>query len=74
MKRVLYVNGRKERKGIVGMMGGVRMKGSMGELSWKVRVRKGIWDGKGKRGKGRRKEGNEVKFGVDKMKGEMGKD
>ena len=38
LKRVLYVKGRKEKNGIVGMMGGVRMKGSMGELSWKEEI------------------------------------
>ena len=58
----------------MGMMGGVRMKGSVGELSCKEKMGKRVWEVKGKKGKGKRGEGGEMKVGVEKMKGEMMKD
>ena len=52
-KTVFYVNGSKERNGIVPIMGRVTINGTIAQFSCKLSVTKAIWDAKGNRAKGR---------------------
>ena len=63
-KTVFYVNGSKERNGIVPIMGRVTINGTIAQFSCKLSVTKAIWDAKGNRAKGRSKEANEVNFAL----------
>ncbi len=47
-KTVFYVNGSKERNGIVPIMGRVTINGTIAQFSCKQSVTKAIWDAKGK--------------------------
>ena len=73
IKTVFYVKGSKERKGIVHILGRVKIKGTIAKLRCKLRVTKAIWDAKGNRAKGRRKEANEVNFALDNIKAQIAK-
>ena len=46
-KTVFYVNGSKERNGIVPIMGRVTINGTIAQFSCKQSVTKAIWDAKG---------------------------
>ena len=46
-KTVFYVNGSKERNGIVPIMGRVTINGTIAQFSCKQNVTKAIWDAKG---------------------------
>ena len=48
-KTVFYVNGSKERNGIVPIMGRVTINGTIAQFSCKQSVTKAIWDAKGNR-------------------------
>ena len=72
-KTVFYVNGSKERNGIVPIMGRVTINGTIAQFSCKLSVTKAIWDAKGNRAKGRSKEANEVNFALDNIKAQIAK-
>ena len=59
-KTVFYVNGSKERNGIVPIMGRVTINGTIAQFSCKQSVTKAIWDAKGNRAIGKSKEAKEV--------------
>ena len=46
-KTVFYVNGSKERNGVVPIMGRVTINGTIAQFSCKLSVTKAIWDAKG---------------------------
>lgn len=53
-----YVNGSKEKNGIVPVMGRVTINGSVAQFSCKQTIAKGLWDAKGNQVKGKsRKRG-----------------
>ena len=64
-KTVFYVNGSKERNGIVPIMGRVTINGTIAQFSCKQSVTKAIWDAKGNRAIGKSKEAKEVNFALD---------
>ena len=72
-KTVFYVNGSKERNGVVPIMGRVTINGTIAQFSCKLSVTKAIWDAKGNRAKGRSKEANEVNFALDNIKAQIAK-
>ena len=72
-KTVFYVNGSKERNGIVPIMGRVTINGTIAQFSCKQSVTKAIWDAKGNRAKGRSKEAKEVNFALDNIKAQIAK-
>ena len=72
-KTVFYVNGSKERNGIVPIMGRVTINGTIAQFSCKQSVSKAIWDAKGNRAKGRSKEAKEVNFALDNIKAQITK-
>ena len=52
-KVLFYVNGSKEKNGIVPIMGRVTINGSVAQFSCKQSIHKGLWDVKGDRAKGK---------------------
>ena len=57
-KTVFYVNGSKERNGIVPIMGRVTINGTIAQFSCKLSVTKAIWDGQGQQSQ-RQKQGSQ---------------
>ena len=55
-KTVFYVNGSKEKNGIVPIMGRVTINGTVTQFSCKQSISKELWDAKGNRAKGRLNE------------------
>lgn len=51
-KVLFYVNGSKEKNGIVPIMGRVTINGSVAQFSCKLIIAKTMWDAKGNRAKG----------------------
>jgi hypothetical protein len=51
-KVLFYVNGSKEKNGIVPVMGRVTINGSVAQFSCKQTIAKDLWDAKGNRAKG----------------------
>ena len=72
-KTVFYVNGSKERNGIVPIMGRVTINGTIAQFSCKQGVTKAIWDAKGNRAIGKSKEAKEVNFALDNIKAQITK-
>lgn len=72
-KTVFYVNGSKERNGIVPIMGRVTINGTIAQFSCKQSVTKTIWDAKGNRAIGKSKEAKEVNFALDNIKAQIAK-
>ena len=72
-KTVFYVNGSKERNGIVPIMGRVTINGTIAQFSCKQNVTKAIWDAKGNRAIGKSKEAKEVNFVLDNIKAQIAK-
>ena len=52
-KVLFYVNGSKERNGIVPIMGRVTINGTVAQFSCKRNILKTLWDAKGNRAKGK---------------------
>ncbi len=59
-KTVFYINGSKERNGIVPIMGRVTINGTIAQFSCKQSVTKAIWDAKGNRAISKSKEAKKV--------------
>ena len=59
-KVLFYVNGSKERNGIVPIMGRVTINGTVAQFSCKQSVSKTLWDIKGNRAKGKSKEARDI--------------
>lgn len=55
-KTVFYVNASKEKNGIVPIMGRVTINGTIAQFSCKQSVTKAIWDAKGNRAIGKRRQ------------------
>ena len=72
-KTVFYVNGSKERNGIVPIMGRVTINGTIAQFTCKQSVTKAIWDAKGNRSVGKSKEAKEVNFALDNIKAQIAK-
>ena len=70
--RVLfYVNGSKEKNGIVPIMGRVTINGTVAQFSCKRSIAKELWDAKGNRAKGKSLEARETNLAFDNIKAEM---
>ena len=72
-KTDFYVNGSKERNGIVPIMGRVTINGTIAQFSCKQSVTKAIWDAKGNRAIGKSKEAKKVNFALDNIKAQIAK-
>ena len=70
--RVLfYVNGSKEKNGIVPIMGRVTINGTVAQFSCKRSIAKELWDAKDNRVKGKSREARETNLAFDNIKAEM---
>ena len=70
-KVLFYVNGSKEKNGIVPIMGRVTINGSVAQFSCKQSIHKDLWDVKGNRAKGKSKESRDINLALDIYKSEM---
>ena len=65
-KVLFYVNGSKEKNGIVPIMGRLTINGSVAQFSCKRTIPKELWDVKGNRAKGKSKESRDINLALDK--------
>lgn len=70
-KTVFYVNGSKEKNGIVPIMGRVTINGTIAQFSCKQRISKDLWDAKGNRAKGKSREAVTVNYALDNIKAQI---
>ncbi|WP_455609931.1 tyrosine-type recombinase/integrase [Bacteroides rodentium] len=70
-KVLFYVNGSKEKNGIVPIMGRVTINGSVAQFSCKQTIAKGLWDAKGNRAKGKSREARELNLALDNIKAQI---
>ncbi|MFQ9796929.1 MAG: tyrosine-type recombinase/integrase [Bacteroides uniformis] len=70
-KVLFYVNGSKEKNGIVPIMGRVTINGSVAQFSCKCSIPKELWDAKGNRAKGKSKEARGINLSLDNIKAQI---
>ena len=70
-KVLFYVNGSKERNGIVPIMGRVTINGSVAQFSCKQTIPKTLWDAKGNRAKGKSIEARDINHALDNIKAQI---
>ena len=70
-KVLFYVNGSKEKNGIVPIMGRVTINGSVAQFSCKQNIHKDLWDVKGNRAKGKSKESRDINLALDNIKAQI---
>ena len=67
-KVLFYVNGSKEKNGIVPIMGRVTINGTVAQFSCKRTIPKELWDAKGNKAKGKSMEARETNLALDNIK------
>ena len=70
-KVLFYVNGSKEKNGIVPIMGRVTINGTVAQFSCKQSVPKMLWDIKGNRAKGKSREARDINLALDNIKAQI---
>ena len=70
-KVLFYVNGSKEKNGIVPIMGRVTINGSVAQFSCELTIAKTMWDAKGNRAKGKNKEARDINLALDNIKAQI---
>ena len=70
-KVLFYVNGSKEKNGIVPIMGRVTINGSVAQFSCKQTIPKTLCDVKGNRAKGKSAEAREINLALDNIKAQI---
>ena len=70
-KVLFYVNGSKEKNGIVPIMGRVTINGSVAQFSCKQTIPKALWDAKGNRAKGKSAEARNINLALDNIKAQI---
>ena len=70
-KVLFYVNGSKEKNGIVPIMGRVTINGSVAQFSCKQSIHKDLWDVKDNRAKGKSKESRDINLALDNIKAQI---
>ena len=68
---LFYVNGSKEKNGIVPVMGRVTINGSVAQFSCKQTIAKELWDAKGNRAKGKSREARDINLALDNIKAQI---
>ena len=64
-KVLFYVNGSKEKDGIVPIMGRVTINGTVAQFSCKQTIPKTLWDAKGNRAKGKSAEARNINLALE---------
>ena len=72
-KTIFYVNGSKEKNGIVPIMGRVTINGTIAQFSCKQSISKELWDAKGNKAKGKSREAMAVNYALDNIKAQITK-
>ena len=72
-KTVFYVNGSKEKNGIVPIMGRVTINGTIAQFSCKQSISKELWDAKANRAKGKSRKSMDVNHALDNIKAQIAK-
>lgn len=67
-KVMFYVNGSKEKNGIVPILGRVTINGTVAQFSCKRTIPKELWDAKGNKAKGKSMEARETNLALDNIK------
>ena len=70
-KVLFYVNGSKEKNGIVPIMGRVTINGSVAQFSCKQTIPKTLWDAKGNRAKRNSIEARDINHALDNIKAQI---
>ena len=70
-KVLFYVNGSKEKNGIVPIMGRVTINGTVAQFSCKCTIPRELWDVRGNRAKGRSKEAIATNLSLDNIKAQI---
>ena len=70
-KVLFYVNGSKEKNGIVPIMGRVTINGSVAQFSCKQTIPKALWDAKGNRANGKSIEARDINHALDNIKAQI---
>ena len=70
-KVLFYVNGSKEKNGIVPIMGRVTINGSVAQFSCELTIAKTMWDAKGNSAKGKSKESRDINLALDNIKAQI---
>ena len=70
-KVLFYINGSKEKNGIVPIMGRVTINGSVAQFSCKQTIPKALWDAKGNRAKGKSIEARDINHALDNIKAQI---
>lgn len=70
-KVLFYVNGSKDKNGIVPIMGRVTINGSVAQFSCKQTIPKALWDAKGNRAKGKSIEARDINHALDNIKAQI---
>ena len=70
-KVLFYVNGSKEKNGIVPIMGRVTINGSVAQFGCKQTIPKALWDAKGNRAKGKSIEARDINHALDNIKAQI---
>ena len=70
-KVLFYVNGSKEKNGIVPIMGRVTINGTVAQFSCKRTIPKELWDAKGNKAKGKSMEVRETNLALDNIKAQI---
>ena len=70
-KVLFYMNGSKEKNGIVPIMGRVTINGSVAQFSCKQTIPKALWDAKGNRAKGKSIEARDINHALDNIKAQI---
>ena len=68
---LFYVNGSKEKDGIVPIMGRVTINGTVAQFSCKQTIPKTLWDAKGNRAKGKSAEARNINLALDNIKAQI---
>ena len=70
-KVLFYVNGSKEKNGIVPIMGRVTINGTVAQFSCKRSIPKDLWDVKGNKAKGKSVEARDINHALDNIKAQI---
>ena len=70
-KVLFYVNGSKEKNGIVPIMGRVTINGTVAQFSCKRTIPKELWDAQGNKAKGKSMKARETNLALDNIKAQI---
>lgn len=70
-KVLFYVNGSKEKEGIVPIMGRITINGKVAQFSCKQNIALSLWDAKNNKAKGKSEEARKVNFALDNTKAQI---